>query len=85
MSRFSYGYEMAASPERIRPLVARHVSYWRDLALPHYMGGPFADRSGGLIVFETGSLEEAETLVSKDPFVTGGVIGSRRLKEWLIE
>jgi hypothetical protein len=85
MSRFSYGYRMAGSPERIRPLVSRHVSYWRDLALPHYMGGPFADRSGGLILFDAGSLEDAKALVSQDPFVTGEVVASRWLKEWLVE
>lgn len=36
------------------------------------VGGTFVDRSGGLITFEIGSSDEAERLVSQDPFVGEG-------------
>jgi uncharacterized protein YciI len=37
-------------------------------------GGPFADRSGGLITFEADSGAEAERLVANDPFLRGDLI-----------
>jgi hypothetical protein len=46
-----------------------NAAYWRALALPEYLGGPLADRSGGLITFEAGSAAEAERFVADDPFV----------------
>ena len=33
------------------------------------MGGPFADGSGGLIVYRAASMDEAKTLVENDPAV----------------
>jgi uncharacterized protein len=60
---------MNGAPDRVRTVAPRHAAYWRGLGLDHYLGGPFADRSGGLITFETGSLSEAEQLVADDPFV----------------
>jgi hypothetical protein len=36
------------------------------------MGGPFIDRSGGLIAFEIESSDKAEQLVADDPFPPGG-------------
>lgn len=59
-----------------------HHRYWRGLALEGYSGGPFADRSGGMIVFEAASLEEARTLVAADPFLAAGVLESHWVKEW---
>jgi nitrile hydratase subunit beta len=39
--------------------------------LSNYLGGQFADRSGGLITFEARSVEDAEQLAADDPFVGG--------------
>jgi hypothetical protein len=33
------------------------------------VGGPFADRSGGLITFDADSLEQAAGIIAADPFV----------------
>jgi hypothetical protein len=66
-----------AAPDR-----AAHAAYWRRLAVPGYLGGPFADRSGGLITFEVDSRERAEQLVSDDPFDRQDLLQSRWLKEW---
>ena len=41
-----------------------------------------ADRSGGLISFEAGSVHEAEQLVAGDPFVRAGLLEDAWLKEW---
>lgn len=68
--RFLYFYLMRDAPDRVRAIAPEHAVYWRELGLRGYLGGPFADRSGGLISFEIGSADEAERLVEGDPFVT---------------
>jgi uncharacterized protein YciI len=80
--RIAYVYLMAADSDRVRAVAPRHAAYWRGLDLPNYLGGPFADRSGGLITFEARSVDEAEWLAADDPFVREGLLASRWLKEW---
>ena len=83
--RFVYFYFNRNEPERIRQVVPAHVAYWKSAGLAGYMGGPFADRSGGLISFSAGSLEEANEIVSQDPFVTENLIEQKWIKEWIVE
>lgn len=83
--RFLYFYVMRDAPDRVRQVAPDHAAYWHDLELRDYLGGPFADRSGGLITFETLSAEEAERLVSDDPFVREDVLEARWVKEWSID
>jgi uncharacterized protein YciI len=83
--RFSYVYVMKDDPERVRAVVAEHASYWRELALPGYEGGPFADRSGGLITFEHDSEPEAQQLAADDPFRREQLVDSHSLKVWSVE
>jgi uncharacterized protein YciI len=82
--RILYFYLMSDAPDRLRAVAPRHAAYWRDLGLDHYLGGPFADMSGGLITFEAGSLAEAGQLVADDPFVQEDLLGRRWVKEWAI-
>lgn len=49
-----------------------------------YLGGPFANRSGGLITFEASSPERAERTTAHDPFARHGLLGRHWLKEWAI-
>jgi hypothetical protein len=60
----------------------QHVRYWHELDLPGYMGGPFADRTGGSISFEASSELEAQRLVGSDPFVQENLLSQSWLKEW---
>jgi uncharacterized protein len=83
--RFSYAYFMTEDIDRVRAVAPEHARYWRELGLTDYLGGPFADRSGGLITFEAGSAKEAEQLAANDPFVREGLLTSRWLKEWHVE
>jgi hypothetical protein len=46
------------------------------------ISGPFTDDSGGLIVYEAASAEEAETLLRGDPFHDGGIFVRYRLRPW---
>jgi hypothetical protein len=65
--RILYFYLMGDTPDRVRAVAPRHTAYWGELELDHYLGGPFADRSGGLITFEAGSLWEAGQLGPRTP------------------
>lgn len=72
-------------PERIRAIVPLHVEYWQECNPGRYLGGPFADRSGGLVTFEAESIEEATGIIMSDPFVTSDLLKDRWIKEWMVE
>ena len=80
--RILYFYIMSDAPDRVRTVAPRHAAYWRDLGPGHYLGGPFADRSGGLITFGAGSLSEAEQLVADGPFIQEDLLEQRWVKEY---
>jgi hypothetical protein len=80
--RIAYFYLMRDKPNRVRSVAPEHATYWDGLGLPEYVGGPMADRSGGLISFEAGSVHEAEQLVAGDPFVRAELLEDSWLKEW---
>lgn len=83
--RVLYFYLMRNAPDRVRTAVPDHAEYWGTLGVHAYIGGPFADRSGGLITFEVASIDEAERLVADDPFVQEDLVERRWVKEWLID
>jgi uncharacterized protein len=82
MLRFAYVYFMKDEPEQVASAVPNHVRHWQRLELEHYQGGPFADRSGGLILFDAPRFEEAEGAVESDPFVVSDLLDAYWLKEW---
>ncbi len=47
------------------------------------LSGPFADRTGGMVMIRADSWEEAEAIARNDPLVQSGV-DSYELREWLI-
>ena len=55
---------MTDNAHRIRATVPRHVSRWEQQQLPGYLGGPFADQTGGLIIFQAETVERAERTVN---------------------
>jgi uncharacterized protein len=83
--RIVYFYLMRGDPERVGAAAAEHAEYWHRLRLPGYVGGPLADRSGGLITFEAGSIAEAEELASSDPFARAGVLDRAWIAEWNVQ
>jgi uncharacterized protein YciI len=78
-------YAMKPDPDRVRSVAPQHAAYWHALRLPGYRGGPFADRSGGLIAFEAGSIEDAERIIASDPFVREALIKTSVVKQWVPE
>ena len=83
--RIVYSYTMREEPDRVRAAGPQHAAYWRGLDARGYIGGPFADRSGGLITFEVDSYEEAERLIAADPFVQQDLLEVSWMKEWITE
>jgi uncharacterized protein YciI len=79
---FAFFYLMRKDAPGVREAVPEHVAHWKGAALEGYRGGPFADRSGGLITFYAADLEEAFALVERDPFVRRGLLHERWTKEW---
>ncbi len=84
-AQFVFFYTMREGAPELRDAVPEHVAYWRRTGLDGYLGGPFADRSGGLITFRAGDAREAFAIVERDPFVLRGLVRDRYLKEWLPE
>jgi uncharacterized protein YciI len=85
VTRFVFFYLMRKDVPGIREAVPEHVAHWKDAGLEGYQGGPFADRSGGLITFRAAGLEQATAIVERDPFVRRGLLQDRWTKEWLPE
>jgi uncharacterized protein YciI len=83
--RFVYFYFNRKEPEKIRKAVPAHIQYWHNADLKDYQGGPFADRSGGLISFSASSQEEAIEIVLGDPFIQEDLIAEKWIKEWIVE
>jgi uncharacterized protein YciI len=65
--RFAFFYLMKDEADRVHLAVPNHVSHWRELHLAGYLGGPFEDRTGGLITFEADDAGHAERAVETDP------------------
>jgi len=74
---------MKDEPDRIREVVPSHIAYWKNSELGKYIGGPFADRTGGSISFEAPGLDEATAIIEKDPFVVHGLLAEKWVKEWM--
>lgn len=81
--QYVFFYLMNVQSERIGQIISAHVHYWADNKSVHPTGGPFADRTGGMIVFEAEGLHDAETLANNDPFVTRRVVQKCWIKEWM--
>ncbi|NIS82676.1 MAG: hypothetical protein GTO14_21310 [Anaerolineales bacterium] len=85
MRIFVFTYMMSDNPEEITAIVPQHVAHWKKQNFEYYRGGPFADRSGGLITFSATNIDEAKRIVSKDPFMADDVLDHYIIKEWLPE
>lgn len=82
---FIYFYFNRNEPEKIRQVVPAHVQYWKTAKLKEYRGGPFRDRTGGLISFAAPSIEEATEIIRQDPFILEDLIAEKWIKEWIVE
>ena len=83
--RFVYCYQMKEDPGGVHDVAPKHAAYWHRLGLPEYVGGPFEDRSGGLILFEAPAEKFASELISDDPFRHAGLVTDWWPKAWIPE
>ena len=67
----------------IRPEHLKHLEALGDALL---LAGPFLNDAGegvgSIVVIEAGSLDEARTMLGRDPFVTQGLFDSITIKPW---
>ncbi|MBD2103486.1 YciI family protein [Leptolyngbya sp. FACHB-261] len=65
--------------------VPAHKAYVQDLIAKghHAQTGYWAERGGGMLLFEAASLDEAKAIVLQDPFVQNGCV-DYELHEWKI-
>jgi uncharacterized protein YciI len=85
MRRYAYFYFMKEDPERVRAVAPSHADHWYGLRLGDYVGGPFGDRSGGLITFSAQGEADAKRAVADDPFLREDLLREHWLKEWVAE
>ena len=81
-ARYAYYYFMGADADRVRATAPAHAAHWREHGLDDYVGGPFEDRSGGLITFRVASDAQADSAVATDPLVTTGLRETYWIKRW---
>jgi uncharacterized protein YciI len=82
--KIAYVYLMRDDPT-VAEIAPDHAAYWDSLELDGYAGGPFEDRTGGLIVFACDSLEHARWHVEGDPFVGHNLLTASWLKQWSVQ
>ena len=80
---YVFFYFMVDDVERIKSTIGPHVAYWKSQSFEYYRGGPFTDKSGGLIIFTSENYSEAEDIVRNDPFIKEGALREYWLKEWI--
>jgi len=86
MTKYAAIYEDESTDILTPELLKGHVDHLRDL---HSRGalllcGPLRDSDGkGLLIFEANSLEEVESYVSRDPFITYKRYARYRIYEWM--
>jgi uncharacterized protein YciI len=82
--RFVYFYFNRNEPKKVRQVVSAHIQYWNMANVKGYMGGPFGDRTGGLISFVAPNLQRATEIILQDPFILEDLISEKWIKEWLL-
>jgi uncharacterized protein YciI len=82
LKQYAFFYLMKHDPENIRDIIPEHIRYWKESRPVGYSGGPFNDKSGGLILFKAENMETALELAMNDPFVVRDAIETKWLREW---
>jgi uncharacterized protein YciI len=82
--RFRAGPTWRSGSVREQPDWDSHAEYVEELIErgTFVMGGPFADNSGSMSLWEGIGLEEARRVVGEDPFMRNGVFELEEIREW---
>ncbi len=82
--RYAYIFFLKPQSERIKQTVPQHTEYWKNSDVEDFLGGTFADNSGGLISFSANGLEEVSEIILNDPLNKQNLIENRLIKEWIM-
>lgn len=83
MKTYIFMYFLVDDVQKIKNTIGPHVKYWKNEEFNYYRGGPFSDKTGGLIIFTSKSYEEATEIINNDPFIKGDTLKEYLLKEWI--
>lgn len=79
--RFRYADKKAR--DETRPRHREYLAGMRDQG-KLIMAGPFADDSGGMVVYEAADEAEVRSWVAADPYYQAGVMGDLDVAEWQV-
>jgi uncharacterized protein len=82
--KFAATIEYTRDAAKIAAARPAHREYLKSLLTSGHLAisGPFTDDSGGLLVYEAETLEEAEALLREDPFTKAGVFLTWTIRGW---
>ena len=84
----TYAVTIEYGPDKAKIVEFRpaHREYMRGLIAQGKLviAGPFADDSGGLIVYEVPAEGEVEGIIKADPFFKCGVFQTWKIRQWRI-
>jgi uncharacterized protein len=78
---WAYLYFMKDEAARVREVAPHHARYWSETGSAE-RGGPFSDRSGGLIIIDAADEGAAGQMVANDPFQRAALLEQWWLKAW---
>jgi uncharacterized protein YciI len=76
--------EYIPDAEKVQSIRPRHREYLSGLKETGklFASGPFVDGSGALIIYEADSAQQAEDLLTNDPFYQAGIFEAWVIREW---
>jgi uncharacterized protein YciI len=85
MARFLVQTTFSSAEKRMAHR-AEHRVYLNQLVAEGklLMAGPFADETGGIIIFEAVDQAEVESMMAADPFTINGVFATTEIKPWTL-
>lgn len=84
--KLSAYYSGIPIPEDLMNIRKAHISYMTDLTEKGHLfaGGPFADFSQALIIYQAESEEKVKELIEKEPYYVNGIFTDYTIWEWTI-
>ena len=82
--RYAYIFFLKPNYDKIKQTVPQHADYWKNSDVEDYMGGTFADDSGGFISFSANGLEEVSEIILNDPLNKQNLIENRLIKDLVV-
>lgn len=84
MSVFVVTYTYQADPIELNQVRPTHRAWLAEQfeAGALLASGPMTDRPAGLLIWQSDSIEELNSLLNQDPFELAGMIGERSIEQW---